>query len=137
MYGCSSPCVVYGWQEPVENIVIHDEWLTKYEIQLFANEVVKNHACSAIYGIVIPLKELSGESYSDDEDDYDEDEEPFNLEEWRARMEQEKQKVRLAYETIVGYCKTFNRPEPKFGHFLAVYGDMSWNCLEEYNPEEE
>jgi hypothetical protein len=53
MYGCSTPILIYGWIENNSNKMINPDWIAKHykNVNIYANEVVRNHMYSACYGI--------------------------------------------------------------------------------------
>lgn len=127
MYGCSQCRIVYGWYE--FNNVICDKWLTENGIGLYTTEVIKFHAGGAVYGIPCEFDHKTGKAIV---------------------TEEEKEIVEKAYNKFMKYYKKYRPPPekvyldddeeddgiPKIKYNYAIEGDMSWECLEEYNPDD-
>ena len=116
MYGCSDPVIVYGWKETESDSerVICYEWLEKYGLSLYATEIIRNNACQAVYGIPCSFDSKVGKAIIGTE---------------------EKERVEKAFNDMVErYYKKNNKDPPELEYNYAVSGDMSWDCLEEYDP---
>ena len=115
MYGCANGHMVYGWCGYVEggmdSDVIDYQWVYYNNIRLFCSYQVKNYAHgNAIYGLTCKIDANTGIPTID---------------------ETEKEKVQKAYTKFVNFYKENHGEEaeiPKLGYYIAIDGDMSWDC---------
>jgi len=63
MYGCFTPVLVYGILEPKEDICITQELLDQYDLELFAEEVIKHYATRVVYGVYVTFEQLASSSF--------------------------------------------------------------------------
>ena len=56
MYGCADPYLIYGWVESDRHRVLSFEWMEEHNIQLFATDMVRNHAGNAVYGVGVNIE---------------------------------------------------------------------------------
>lgn len=110
-YGWANSYIIYGWCDKDNNRVIKHELLEENGIGLYATEMYKNHAGSAIYGIICEFNKETGCATISDEN---------------------KMIMNDIYNKIMKY---YGEDSPKLGFYLGVDADMSWDEHEEYVPE--
>ncbi len=125
MYGYAYPLVIYGWREEgYDNLVIHEDWLTKQYIDdkseddfenigVYASSQIKNHGSQPVYGVVCTVDIESGQTMVPDLES--------------------KKKVDALFGKIFK-IKGDNPHECKLGYYLAVSGDYD-SCWDKYEPE--
>jgi hypothetical protein len=115
MHGCADGRIVYGWRDCSDENVIDREWLDDNDVRLFCTCQVKCYASGyPIYGLTCALNVNIGTSNID---------------------EREIQKVQEAYAKFVTFYKKNGGNEeimPKLGYYIAVDGDMEWDCYDIY-----
>lgn len=67
MYGCFTPVLVYGILEPKEDNCIYQELLDQYDLELFAEEVIKHYATRFVYGVYVTFEQLASGNFPDKE----------------------------------------------------------------------
>ena len=67
MYGCFTPVLVYGIVEPKEDVCICQELLDQYDLELFAEEVIKHYATRCVYGVYVTFEQIISGNFPDKE----------------------------------------------------------------------
>lgn len=109
MYGCVTPCLIYGWHEDEKDTAIDPDWIDEEEhFELFWEELIRFAGFNPMYGIECGIDESTGIPHVSDD---------------------EKRMLKKAFKRYKKSKAERNiEVKGKLGYFLAVQTDIGPQC---------